>query len=144
MLKTAMLIILVAAMLFAATPASARIPTNVVIAKVRVQVRMDKPHSLGLCWPNPIKHLHVEVFKIEGGRGTYLSNFHVGKSGSCYVVFNNYKPSMCYKTCNGEKGLRGSLVKAAKTIALALGVTFTAAAILAIVTAAVAPAVAIP
>jgi hypothetical protein len=141
-----MAVILIVALLSVGfvAPARAALPTHVVVARVRVQVRMDKPHPLGACWPTPIKHLHVEVFKIQNGRGTYLSNFHVGKSGSCYVVFNNYKPRMCYKTCNGKPGLWGSLVKAAKTTALALGITFTAAAIAAIVAAAYAPAVALP
>jgi hypothetical protein len=126
-----------------AIPASvyAVTPPHMVVGKVRVQVRVDRPHSLGICWPSPIKHLHVEIFQImTGGRAKYLSNFHVGKSGSCYVVFNNYRPAMCYKTCNGSSGLRSSLVRAAKTVAVAFGITFTATVIAIIVATAFVPA----
>jgi hypothetical protein len=117
------------------------VPPHVMVGSVRVQVRMDHPHSLGACWPTPIKHFHLEVFRVlSTGRSEYMSNFHVGKSGACYVVFNNYKPAMCYKTCTGGSGLWASLKSAAKQLALAFGVTFTLVAIIAIATAAYAPA----
>jgi hypothetical protein len=141
--KVAM-VLLAVLLVVPATAKAAGIPPHVIVGKVRVQVRVDAPHSLGTCWQTPIKHIHVEIFRVmPNGRAAYMSNFHVGKSGACYVVFNNYKPYMCYRTCNGSTGLWGSLVAAARKVALVFGVTFTLAVILVIVTAAFGPAIAL-
>jgi len=107
-------------------------PPRVAIRNWLVQIRKDVPHRFGTCVRQPVNHFHVEVFRhVGGGRYQYLSNFHVGSYRSagrhCFVVWNNYRPSICAKTCQpGQGGLVYLVRTALFTIAVFFGIAIPA------------------
>jgi hypothetical protein len=111
-------------------PAQAALPPHVMIGKWRIQFRADRPHSLGGCVSQPVSHFHVELFQLIGsGRWKYLSNFHVGSyrsTGRCFVIWNNYRPALCLRSCGGRGGLERILKSALILAAAAAGVTLAA------------------
>ena len=123
MVRKVILIALVVCAIGVALPqnAEARMPPpRLIIQKWMVQIRRDVPHSFGSCVRQPVSHFHVELFEARGGgRYRYLSNFHIGtyhNGRRCFVVWNNYRPPMCLKSCRGTQGGLTYLVRSALVI----------------------------
>lgn len=130
-------------------PLAAAAPPSIQLQGWKLQFRAPHSHSLGSCVRQSVNHFHVELFRARGGgRYDYVSNFHLGtyRSGSqrCFVLWNNYYPSVCWKTCSPT---RNDLVKMFKWMlaaaAIVAGVVI-AAWVIAVIAEAAAAALFIP
>lgn len=134
MLKKAIVIFIVVAILLAALPpaVNAVAPPKIIIKTYRLQVRGDRPHSLGACVRQPVKHFHIELFLMDGkGRGKYIRNLHIGSyiqgARKCYVAWDPYRP-VCVKSCGYDKGnniryvVKEALVDIGQIVGVVIGV----------------------
>jgi hypothetical protein len=105
-------------------------PPSVELFGWRLQFRGPETHPLGSCVSAAVNHFHVELFQAIGnGRYNYAANFHLGtyRSGSqrCFVLYNNIRPVVCWKTCGPTIGdlvsmFRWMLTAAAAVLAVAI------------------------
>jgi hypothetical protein len=91
---------------------------------------------LGRCVSAPVTHFNVDIFQaMGGGRYQYAANFHLGtyRSGGsrCFVLYNNIRPVVCWKTCGPTMGDLAGMFRWMLTAAAAVLVVAIAAWIVA-------------
>ena len=134
--KTTILIILAGLIGLASTlprRVEAAAPPHILINGYRVNIRWDRPHRFGWCVNQPVKHLNVDVFFMQNGRGIKRALFHAGwykhpgTGKTCWVVWESELTGQCTDSCrNGGtrwQVARDAVVVVAKIAGLVLAVT---------------------
>jgi hypothetical protein len=85
-------------------PAGNPPPPSITLFGWKLQFRGPETHSLSNCVTVPVNHFHVEIQRqTRPGKWDYILNLHLGTYRSsgrrCFVMWNNYEPRFCWKTC---------------------------------------------